>query len=134
MGRDLNQGKIHQIFGSVVDIKFEEKNIPSIYEALEVATSGDEKLVFEVQEQLPKQYCSMHRYGFHRWSTTWSTGKQNILHPLKYQLVNECLGRIFNVLGQPIDGKGEVLSERYPLFNSPSSPGIYRTIHKNRNV
>jgi F0F1-type ATP synthase beta subunit len=52
MGRELNQGSIHQIFGSVVDIKFAENNIPAIYEALEVADAGDESLVFEVQEQL----------------------------------------------------------------------------------
>ena len=78
MGIDHNQGSINQIFGSVVDIKFDEKNIPSIFEALEVVVSGDEKLVFEVQEQLRKQYCSLHRHGIHRWFTAGSPSNQDV--------------------------------------------------------
>ncbi len=103
MGRDINQGKIHQIFGSVVDIKFEENNIPSIYEALEAPVTKDEKLVFEVQEQLPGNIVRCIAMGS-------TDGLQrgipvNRTHsPIKVPVGNECLGRIFNVLGQPIDG------------------------------
>ncbi len=119
MGRELNQGTIHQIFGSVVDITFDEKNIPSIFEALEVVVSGDDKLVFEVQEQRENNIVRCIAMG-----TT--DGLQRDLPvnrtfaPIKVPVGDECLGRIFNVLGQPIDGRGEVLSSQKYSIHRPA--------------
>jgi F-type H+-transporting ATPase subunit beta len=119
MGRELNQGTIHQIFGSVVDIKFEENNIPSIYEALEAPVTEDEKLVFEVQEQLPGNIVRCIAMGS-------TDGLQrgipvNRTHsPIKVPVGNECLGRIFNVLGQPIDGGKPILADTYYSIHRPA--------------
>ncbi|NTW42890.1 MAG: F0F1 ATP synthase subunit beta [Anaerolineaceae bacterium] len=119
MGRELNQGTIHQIFGSVVDIKFEENNIPSIYEALEAPVTEDEKLVFEVQEQLPGNIVRCIAMGS-------TDGLQrgipvNRTHsPIKVPVGNECLGRIFNVLGQPIDGGKPILADTHYSIHRPA--------------
>ena len=119
MGRDHNQGSINQIFGSVVDITFDEKNIPSIFEALEVVVSGDEKLVFEVQEQRENNTVRCIAMGS-------TDGLQRDLPvtrtfaPIKVPVGDECLGRIFNVLGQPIDGRGEVLSSQKYSIHRPA--------------
>jgi F-type H+-transporting ATPase subunit beta len=119
MGRELNQGTIHQIFGSVVDIKFEENNIPSIYEALEAPATEDEKLVFEVQEQLPGNIVRCIAMGS-------TDGLQrgipvNRTHsPIKVPVGNECLGRIFSVLGQPIDGGKPILADTYYSIHRPA--------------
>jgi len=119
MGRELNQGTIHQIFGSVVDIKFEENNIPSIYEAIEAPVTEDEKLVFEVQEQLPGNIVRCIAMGS-------TDGLQrgipvNRTHsPIKVPVGNECLGRIFNVLGQPIDGGKPILADTYYSIHRPA--------------
>lgn len=119
MERELNQGSIHQIFGSVVDITFDEKNIPSIFEALEVVVSGDEKLVFEVQEQRENNTVRCIAMGS-------TDGLQRDLPvnrtfaPIKVPVGDECLGRIFNVLGQPIDGKGDVLSSQKYSIHRPA--------------
>jgi F-type H+-transporting ATPase subunit beta len=119
MGRELSQGSIHQIFGSVVDIKFEENNIPAIYEALEVAEAGDESLVFEVQEQLENSIVRCIAMG-----TT--DGLQRGVHvnrtfaPIQVPVGDNNLGRIFNVLGRPIDGKGPVIAEKKYSIHRPA--------------
>ena len=115
MGIDNNLGSITQIFGSVVDITFDEKNIPSIFEALEVAVSGDEKLVFEVQEQRENNIVRCIAMG-----TTDGLQRgvkvERTFSPIKVPVGEDCLGRIFNVLGEPIDGKGEIKTEsRYSI-------------------
>jgi F-type H+-transporting ATPase subunit beta len=105
-------GKVNQIFGSVVDIKFNQNNIPSIYEALETNTVKEECLVFEVQEQRENNIVRCIAMGS-------TDGLQRGLEirrtfaPIKVPVGDGNLGRIFNVLGQPIDGKGPVLSENH---------------------
>jgi len=122
MGRELSQGTIHQIFGSVVDIKFKENNIPAIYEALEVADAGDESLVFEVQEQLENSVVRCIAMG-----TT--DGLQRGIQvnrtsaPIQVPVGDNNLGRIFNVLGRPIDGKGPVIAEKKYSIHRPA-PGF----------
>jgi F-type H+-transporting ATPase subunit beta len=119
MGREIKQGSIHQIFGSVVDIKFQEDNIPTIYEALEAFVFKDEKLVFEIQEQLPENIVRCIAMGstdgLQRGIPVERTNA-----PIKVPVGNACLGRIFNVLGQPIDGRGPIESDTYYSIHRPA--------------
>jgi F-type H+-transporting ATPase subunit beta len=119
MGRELNQGSIHQIFGSVVDIKFAENNIPAIYEALEVADAGDESLVFEVQEQLENSIVRCIAMG-----TTDGLQRgvpvNRTFAPIQVPVGDNNLGRIFNVLGRPIDGKGPVVADKKYSIHRPA--------------
>lgn len=98
-------GKIVQISGSVIDVKFEEK-LPKIREALEV-TLGDQKLIMEVAGHVGDSTvrCIMlaGSEGLSRGMEVVATGS-GIKVP-----VGECtLGRMFNVLGDPIDGQGPI--------------------------
>ena len=98
-------GKIVQISGSVIDVRFEDK-LPKIREALEV-TLGDNKLVMEVAGHVGDSTvrCIMlaGSEGLARGMEVVATGS-GIKVP-----VGECtLGRMFNVLGDPIDGQGPI--------------------------
>lgn len=98
-------GRIVQVSGSVVDVRFDDV-LPKIREALSVDVDGDEK-VMEVASHIGNSTvrCIMlsESEGLARDMLVTATGN-NIMVP-----VGECtLGRMFNVLGQPIDGKGEL--------------------------
>ncbi len=99
------KGKIVQVSGSVVDVRFEEK-LPKIREALSVEIDGEER-VMEVASHIGNSLvrCIMlaPSEGLARDMEVKATGN-NITVP-----VGECtLGRMFNVLGKPIDGKGDI--------------------------
>ena len=101
-------GKIIQVSGSVVDVQFEER-LPKIREALTIKLDGEE-LVMEVASHIGKSAvrCIMlaGSEGLARGMKVTATGN-NITVP-----VGECtLGRMFNVLGRPIDGLGEVKTD-----------------------
>ena len=101
-------GKIIQVSGSVVDVQFEER-LPKIREALTIKLDGEE-LVMEVASHIGKSAvrCIMlaGSEGLARGMEVTATGN-NITVP-----VGECtLGRMFNVLGRPIDGLGEVKTD-----------------------
>ena len=98
-------GRIVQVSGSVVDVRFDD-HLPKIREALTVEVDGEEK-VMEVASHIGNSVvrCIMlaESEGLARDMVVEATGK-NITVP-----VGECtLGRMFNVLGNPIDGKGEI--------------------------
>jgi F-type H+/Na+-transporting ATPase subunit beta len=108
-------GRVIQIQGSVVDVEFPEGGLPDIFEALEIPRESGGKLVLEVEKHLGgnKVRCvSMDTTdGLQRGLPAISTGAP-ILVP-----VGACtLGRIFNVLGLPVDEKGPVDAEVcYPI-------------------
>jgi F-type H+-transporting ATPase subunit beta len=95
-------GRISQIIGPVVDVAFDGE-LPEIYNALEVINSG-ERLVLEVQQQLPgnivRAIAMSSTDGLQRGTEVKNTGK-----PISVPVGNGTLGRMFNVLGDPIDGK-----------------------------
>ena len=98
-------GRIVQVSGSVVDVRFDD-HLPKIREALTVDVDGEEK-VMEVASHIGNSVvrCIMlaESEGLARDMVVEATGK-NITVP-----VGECtLGRMFNVLGNPIDGKGDI--------------------------
>jgi len=108
-------GRVIQIQGSVVDVEFPRGELPGIYEALEIPLENGGKLVLEVEKHLGKdkvRCVSMDTTdGLQRGLPAIATGDP-ILVP-----VGACtLGRIFNVLGLPVDNMGPVNAEQcYPI-------------------
>jgi len=115
-----NTGRIVQIIGPVVDVEFEKGHLPDIYSALEIKT-GKETLVCEVEQHLGENMVRTLALG----STDGlkrGLEVKDTRAPIQVPVGKETLGRIFNVIGAPIDNKGEVKTQKlYPIHReSPS--------------
>ncbi|MCL4366406.1 F0F1 ATP synthase subunit beta [Patescibacteria group bacterium] len=106
----MNKGKIVQIIGAVVDVEFNPKQLPSIYNALEISR-GKEKLVLETQQHLGegmvRAVAMGSTDGLERGTEVLDSGA-----PISVPVGEEVLGRLFNVLGETIDKKGSVKSKK----------------------
>src|SRR3989344_2208490 len=95
-------GKIVQIIGPVIDAEFEENKLPEIYHALEVKNKDGKKVVCEVAKHLGssrvRAIALSSTDGIQRGADVKNTGKQ-----ISVPVGKEVLGRLFNVLGEPID-------------------------------
>ena len=102
---EINQGKVVQIMGAVVDVKF-ENHLPAILEALEIEQNGS-KLVLEVAQHLGEntvRTIAMDKTeGLKRGQDVISTGK-----PISVPVGEGTLGRIINVVGEPVDELGDI--------------------------
>ena len=100
---EVNIGKITQIIGAVLDIKFQEGHLPEINEAIEIDNQGTE-LVVEVSQHLGDDTVRCIAMGptdgLVRGMQAKATGAA-----ISVPVGENTLGRIFNVLGEPIDGK-----------------------------
>ncbi len=100
---DKNVGKIIQIIGAVLDIKFSSENMPALNNAIEIY-NGDTKIVAEVAQHLGddvvKCIAMSSTDGLKRGMEAVDTGA-----PIKVPVGKNTLGRMFNVTGDPIDGK-----------------------------
>ena len=110
------KGKITQIIGAVVDVNF-ESDLPEIYTALEVNGSG-KKLILEVAQHLGENdvrtIAMDATEGLKRGDEVVNTGS-----PISVPVGPETLGRIINVIGEPIDEKGDVKTkERWPIHRA----------------
>lgn len=110
---DTKQGTIVQVIGVVVDVQFSEEYLPAIYEAL---THG--ALVFEVASQIGdhrvRAVAMGPTDGLRRGDVVTATGA-----PIQVPVGKKTLGRLFNVVGEPIDSKGAITSsKRYPIHRS----------------
>src|SRR3989338_11066343 len=101
------QGRIKQIIGPVVDVEF-SGNLPSIFHALEVESPAGEpgaRLVLEVQQHLSgrlvRAVAMSSTDGLKRGAKVTNTGG-----PITVPVGKESLGRMYNVIGEPIDGLG----------------------------
>ena len=105
----MNKGRIVQVMGPVVDVEFSEGNLPYIKDALEVM-NGDKKCVMEVAQHLGNHEvrCLMlaSSDGLCKDMEVTATGAG-----IKVPVGEKNLGRLFNVLGEPIDG-GDDLAEQ----------------------
>ena len=106
-------GKITQIIGAVVDVSF-ESDLPEIYTALEVSNQGN-KLVLEVAQHLGeggvRTIAMDSTEGLKRGDVVVNTGA-----PISVPVGPETLGRIINVIGEPIDDRGVVKTkEKWPI-------------------
>ena len=115
----MNKGKITQIIGPVIDATFVE-NLPEIYNALECELDG-KKIVFEVQQHLSEdsvRAVSMASTdGLQRGAPLVDTGS-----PISVPVGKESLGRMLNVIGDPVDGqKAPDTKEFYPIHRAAPS-------------
>ncbi|MGR8953419.1 MAG: F0F1 ATP synthase subunit beta, partial [Gammaproteobacteria bacterium] len=100
----MSSGKIVQIIGAVVDVEFSREELPKVYDALNVEGAG---LVLEVQQQLGDGVARTIAMGS---TDGLSRGMAvtNTKAPISVPVGLETLGRIMNVLGQPIDERGPI--------------------------
>jgi len=114
----MNSGKIVQVIGPVVDVQFAESAVPPILQALTidfVVGGKAEKLTLEVQQHLGgglvRAIAMSSSEGLKRGMDAVDTGS-----PISVPVGNGVLGRIFDVTGTPVDGRGPVPHEkRYPI-------------------
>src|SRR5205814_2852707 len=117
-------GKIIQVIGSTFDAEFEEGHLPEIYNALKVESEDAAKgvrirLTGEVQQHLGGNRVRCVALGstdgLVRGMKAVDTGK-----PVSVPVGKETLGRIFNLLGEPIDGRGPIqAAETRPIHSLP---------------
>lgn len=111
-----SQGKIVEIIGAVVDVEFPHQHVPRIYDALNV---DDKDLVLEVQQQIGdgvvRTIAMGITEGVRRGLTVTNTGK-----PITIPVGKPTLGRIMNVLGEPIDEKGPIDSKQFLPIHRPA--------------
>lgn len=107
-----NKGKITQIIGAVLDIKFTEGKLPAIYEAIHITRSNGETLVVEVAQHLGDETVRCIAMGptdgLVRGMDAVATGS-----PISVPVGEKTLGRIFNVTGDPIDNKPAPTGVKY---------------------
>lgn len=116
----MNKGKIIQVMGPVVDVAFEDKKLPHIKDALVVDNQG-KRCVMEVAQHIGGDVvrCIMlaSSDGLHKDMEVESTGEG-----IKVPVGKETLGRLFNVLGETIDEKGELEGvEKWVIHRDPPS-------------
>ncbi len=111
----MNKGKVVEIIGPVLDVAFEEGKLPPIYNAIEVITEIDGKkttIVTEVAMHLgdSKVRCiaMSPTEGLCRGVDAVDTGK-----PISVPVGKETLGRVLNVLGEPVDEKGPIKAKQF---------------------
>ena len=115
-----NQGRVIQIIGPVVDVEFESANLPEIYDALELIV-GKEKLILEVQQHLGESQVRSISLG-PTDGLKRGTIVTNTKSPISVPVGVETLGRIFNVIGQTIDGKEPVVAKKKYSIHRQSPP------------
>jgi F-type H+/Na+-transporting ATPase subunit beta len=105
-------GRILQILGGVVDVEFPAEDLPEIYEAIRVPRDNQTDMILEVQRHLGSNWVRTVAMdatdGLKRGVPAYRTGS-----PIMVPVGPETLGRIFNVLGQPVDRKGSVDAHSY---------------------
>jgi len=117
-------GRIVQVIGSTFDAEFEEGHLPQIYNALRIETDHKGvsiRLTGEVQQQLGgnrvRAVALGSTDGLIRGMAVVDTGK-----PVMVPVGKETLGRVFNLLGEPIDGRGPIKAAEYrPIHHEPPS-------------
>jgi F-type H+-transporting ATPase subunit beta len=114
----MSAGNIVEIIGAVVDVEFPRDSVPKIYDALKVSDAG---LTLEVQQQLGdgvvRTIAMGTTDGVRRGLEVLNTGE-----PIKVPVGVKTLGRIMDVLGEPVDEKGEIGAElRLPIHRAAPS-------------
>jgi F-type H+/Na+-transporting ATPase subunit beta len=121
-------GRVIQIQGGVVDVEFIENELPDIYEAVEVPVSEKEPLILEVQKHLGNNWVRCVAMdstdGLQRGVPAYRTH-----NPIRVPVGPSTLGRIFNVLGRPIDGGEEVKSDIYYPIHRPAPSFSQQSTH-----
>jgi F-type H+-transporting ATPase subunit beta len=118
----MKDGKVLQVIGPVVDVEFEDGNaLPAIHDAIDIALPDGARLVVETHQHLGggriRAIAMGSTDGLRRGMEAVGTGA-----PISIPVGKEVLGRMFNVLGEPIDGKGEIQSlKKLPIHREAPS-------------
>jgi len=114
-----NVGKVVQIIGPVLDIKFDPENLPNLLNAIEIQ-HGEEKVVVEVAQHTGNDtvrcIAMSSTDGLVRGMDAIDTGRA-----IAVPVGKVTQGRIFNVLGEPVDNKPQVEAERWPIHRAAPS-------------
>jgi len=112
-------GRIVQILGGVVDVEFPPDQLPEVFDAIEIPRDGGLPLVLEVQKHLGANWVRCVAMdttdGLQRGMAAYALGG-----PIRVPVGPATLGRVFNVLGRPVDGKGPVQAEQYYPIHRPA--------------
>jgi len=116
----MAKGKVAQVIGTVVDIEFPPDELPALYNAIEIPRGG-EKIVLEVQHHVGNNWVRCLALsptdGLERGAEAIDTGAS-----LTVPVGRATLGRLFNILGEPLDNLGPVKAEeRWPIHRPPPS-------------
>jgi len=111
-------GKVVQVIGTVVDVEFPPDGLPALFNALEI-TTDDTKVVLEAQEHMGNNWVRCLALspteGLARGAEVVDSGAS-----LSVPVGRPTLGRLFDVMGEPLDNLGEVKTEEYwPIHRSP---------------
>ena len=113
------KGRIVQVLGGVVDVEFPATQLPAIFDAVEIPREGVPTLVLEVQKHLGNNWVRCLAMdttdGLQRGLPAIATGG-----PIKVPVGPVTLGRVFNVLGRPVDGGAEVSADIYYPIHRPA--------------
>src|SRR5882762_5919641 len=111
------KGKISQIVGVVVDVDFSQDHLPAIYNAL-IVKLNDKDLLLEVAQHLSESSVRAVSLGstdgLKRGDAVTDTGAA-----ISVPIGKETLGRMFNVIGEPIDGRPIEVKQRAPIHRMP---------------
>ena len=114
----MAKGKVAQVIGTVVDVEFPPDELPALYNSIEIGT-GENKIVLEVQDHLGNNWVRCLALsptdGLERGAEAVDTGSA-----LKVPVGHATLGRLFDVMGTPLDNLGEVKAEdNWPIHRLP---------------
>ncbi len=116
----MAKGKVTQVIGTVVDVEFPPDELPALYNAIEIHTSGG-TIVLEVQGHIGNNWVRCLALsptdGLGRGAEAVDTGA-----PLRVPVGRGTLGRLFTVMGKPLDNLGEVKAADYWPIHRPSPP------------
>lgn len=115
----MAKGKVVQVVGTVVDVEFPPGELPALFNAMEIVREDREKIVLEVQEHMGNNWVRCLSLspteGLPRGAEVVDSGAS-----LSVPVGRPTLGRLFNVMGEPLDGLGEVKTEvRWPIHRHP---------------
>ena len=115
----MAEGRIVQIVGAVVDVEFPQGDLPPLYNALQLDTDSGDLVVLEVEQHIGDSTvrCVSMRptEGLRRGTVVRDTDG-----PIRVPVGPETLGRVFDVTGEPVDGKGAVeVNATYPIHRRP---------------
>lgn len=114
----MNKGIVHQIIGPVIDVRFDEEHMPELLNAIHIELGG-KTIVAEVAQHIGEDEARCISLastdGMYRGMEAIDTGE-----PIKIPVGKEVLGRLFNVLGETIDDKGELETKLYHAIHRPA--------------
>jgi len=113
----VNEGKITQVIGAVLDIQYSKENLPNLYNAIHIPY-GDSYIVAEVMQHLGNDtvrcVAMSATDGLQRGMKAIDTGA-----PIKVPVGEKVLGRVFNVLGETVDNEGQPDTEKWAIHRDP---------------